>query len=333
MAESSLSIDYTELVTEVCRCIGWTGDSANLTVDEQARVDRIIKNGLRRFYEPQIIPGRSEPHEWSFLKPITSITVFPNVTGTVSGSGVYDGSSKTTITATSASFYPTMEGHDFRFDTSMTDYEITDYDSTTQIKVSGNASGEAADDTFTITTTRRYRLPDDYRSLESELTFAVNEGYQPVRITSGQVIRDKEQYGPTEGKPRFAAVVPVDSDGALGQRFNLAVWPTPDQPYVMTFRMGALKQILSASYPYPLGGASHSETIRQACLMVADEDENDLSDGPHHAAYAKSLQVSVIADEKAHAAKTLGYNDDGRQETVTRHDTDYYVYKDGTLYD
>jgi hypothetical protein len=72
------------------------------------------------------------------------------VAGTVSGTPSKDNGT-TTITATADIFVATMVGSTFTFDTSGTSYVIASHTSATVIVVTGDASGETADDTFTIT--------------------------------------------------------------------------------------------------------------------------------------------------------------------------------------
>jgi len=55
---------------------GWTIASANQRVD----LDDIIEAGLRRFYVPPPIPPAKTAHEWSFLRPVTSLTMTAETT-------------------------------------------------------------------------------------------------------------------------------------------------------------------------------------------------------------------------------------------------------------
>lgn len=41
--------------------------------EEAARVEIILKNALNRFFDPMILPGESEKHQWSFLTPSLTI--------------------------------------------------------------------------------------------------------------------------------------------------------------------------------------------------------------------------------------------------------------------
>lgn len=84
MAESSLSITYDDLRTAVGFYIGYKRSDKDEWSDEQnSIVDEIINSGLRQFYYPPLLDDQLQPHEWSFLKPVETLT-------TVSGTGDYD---------------------------------------------------------------------------------------------------------------------------------------------------------------------------------------------------------------------------------------------------
>jgi hypothetical protein len=68
-----LNADYDTLKSAVTRYLGM--DSYDeLDADSQAVVDGIINSGLRRFYYPPKLKYDKTSHEWSFLKPVESIT-------------------------------------------------------------------------------------------------------------------------------------------------------------------------------------------------------------------------------------------------------------------
>lgn len=75
MAESTLSITYTDLQEEVGRYLGWNETIANWTATNTADFLRILKGGLRKFYLPGP-PNPGEPeHQWSFLRVNATITL------------------------------------------------------------------------------------------------------------------------------------------------------------------------------------------------------------------------------------------------------------------
>lgn len=74
MAESSLSITYTDLLVEVAAYLGYGPTAANWTAAQVLEIDRYVQSGVRQFYYPPAIQGVPPGHEWSFLRPTGTIT-------------------------------------------------------------------------------------------------------------------------------------------------------------------------------------------------------------------------------------------------------------------
>ena len=77
MAESTLSIAFTDLQTEAGAYLGYTTDTSVWSNARTAEVARIVKSGLRRFYKAD------GTHRWSFLYPLMQLNLS-------SGVGDYD---------------------------------------------------------------------------------------------------------------------------------------------------------------------------------------------------------------------------------------------------
>lgn len=68
-----------ELKARVGSFLGWGrgadyGDRA-WSDQEQFEIDGIVGSGLRKFYRPVPLPNESSSYEWSFLKPVASLTL------------------------------------------------------------------------------------------------------------------------------------------------------------------------------------------------------------------------------------------------------------------
>lgn len=85
MSESSLSIGYTDLRQEVGGFLGYSRTVANWAAFPAriATIDRTVQSGVRRVYYPPPINGETVGHEWSWLRPTTTIA-------TVADDGDYD---------------------------------------------------------------------------------------------------------------------------------------------------------------------------------------------------------------------------------------------------
>ena len=154
-----------------------------------------------------------------------------------------------------------------------------------------------------------YDLPDDFAGLEGEFT------YQPTDSTwltvqrrgIGEISRDLQCLFGIQDKPNRCAVYPKATDGILGQRFAVSFAPVPDSTYTLTYTSNILPMALSATNPFPLGGAAHGETILESCLAVAESRFQDEPDGTHKQAFLERLQASIAVDVRDFKAAYLGY--------------------------
>jgi len=78
MTESTLSMTYTELLAEVGDLLRIDRDYSSWSANDRLLVDSCIKRGLRRFYNPPLLPGQSVVHEWSFLHILATLTTVAN---------------------------------------------------------------------------------------------------------------------------------------------------------------------------------------------------------------------------------------------------------------
>lgn len=224
MAESTLSIHVGEIRTEVSDFLGLGRTFSSLTADDQNRVNRIIEVGLRQFYFPPALPGRAVNHEWSFLKPTTTLTLSaPHSTGTASVT-----EDSTTVTFSSATLPSWVASGVFKTSTSTT-YEISTRDSSSQITLA-TAYTDSTDATATYEIFQEsYDLPDNFGSLDGMMTYQPGVSSREILQTGEGVIRNlRMKHNGLTGRPERAAVRPSrTAPGVAGQRFVLELWPTP----------------------------------------------------------------------------------------------------------
>jgi len=316
MAESTLSLDWSELLNRIGQYAGWGRESdpgvvikpsslSNWTNAKYIRIDQIAKGGLRQFLNPPPIGGSS--YTWGFLKPETTVTMWATTTGTVSGNGSYSSSTGlTTITVTAAAFYDTMVGASFTFDTSSVDYVVRSVISSTVIVVEGDAGGEAADDTYTMTANGSYRMPDDFGGIYGDMHFDPDSG---VRLTCVErplgTVRALLQRDDTPGTPRYFALATIVPTALQGQRWNVLLYPIADGNYPMTFRFVPNPDAIGLSFPYPYGGPAHAETISASCLAMAELDLNRVR-GERWQYFMERLAASIQLDREIYQPKRLG---------------------------
>ena len=77
----SLSVGYNELQKAIGRYLGYGRNvyGPDDGSDEWADIEDCIKSGLRQFYAPPILPGQQGSHHWSFLKPVTELSLIATI--------------------------------------------------------------------------------------------------------------------------------------------------------------------------------------------------------------------------------------------------------------
>lgn len=340
--EATSGGDYDVLRRRVGDFLGKSMDADDWSQNDFDRVNDVIDAGYRQFLHPPILPNDRMAHEWSFLRPLGTLSLWGDVSGTLTGAPSYSSSTgRSTITATASKFYETMVGKTFTFDTSGTEYTIASYTSATVITVTGDASAEASGDTFVVTADGDYQMPDNFGGLDGDLYYAQDDNaYCPIRLTSEGVIlnhRLREQIDITAtGKPTLAAIVPINSTtSSEGQRWNLMIWTAPAAGEVLTvtFRYHALQNALSLTRPFALGGAAHFETLLASCLSVAEQFLNDTA-GVCTNRFYERLSASISHDRTRNMPMTFGYNGDRgmNRQMLQRYRIDNGVTLNGAQY-
>lgn len=321
--ESSLSIAWTEWREEVGRFLNFGRTIANWTADQTVEVDRFIERGIRQFLNPPPVEtdrGSKVKHEWSFLRPVTTLTVnAPYSTGTVTvASGV--------VTLASGTF-PSWAA-DGTFVVSGVQYSVSTRDSDTQITLDDTSVTAAAGSVYQLVNWD-YDLPATFGGPSGPMTFAGGSGYCEARRVGEADIRVRRQNMMTAitGPPHHYAVRPKDmATGTVGQRFELLVWPAPDKAYVLTYRYLYLIGEITSGSPFPPGGMMHAETILQSCLAIA-ERRIEHRGTKEFAAFMQLLKGSIEHDRRISAPDTYGYNGDSSEASCFTHRTRRVTYQ------
>ena len=336
MAESSLSIKYADLQREIGMEVGYDRDSGNWTTQQTADVDHIIRQALRSVYRPAPIPGASISHEWSFMRPVTTITTTATyTTGTVTvASGVV------TLAAGTWPTYVSEDATQAELVVGGTTYPVGSYQSTTQITLLDTTATAAASSSYTL---RRawYLLPDDFAGINGPITYDSNfTQYQSIEERSEADIRVARQSDSTTSKPFYFAIVPkAEVESAVeGQRWRLTFHPIPDAAYVLRYRYNRSPETINDSNPYPLGGEVLGEVILSACLWEANKRLDDGNKPTLKQELVERLVAAVNHDRRQFTPDSLGTNSDPStlQDTYDSHTGTgrrdfYYVKVNGVI--
>lgn len=152
-------------------------------------------------------------------------------------------------------------------------------------------------------------LPDDFGGMEGSVQLVnANRTFTTVPQTNEQRLNVMYASFPdVTGQPQWCAVrLPATTSQTKGQRANLYIYPIADQDYTLQIQYYILPDALSTTFPYALGGATHAETIKAACLAAAELDQN-YQRGVRYEQFVERMRASVSLDRR-NKAQTLGLN-------------------------
>ena len=324
MTDSTLSSKYSDIRQVVAHYLGMSLTSTDWSTDDQTIIGMIMKRGLSQFYFPPKIRDDEEPHEWSFLKPTTTLdTVASYSTGTIAVA-----LAGTTVTITTG-VWPSWAATHGTLVVDGTEYAIASRTDDDEIELS-SAWTETTETVaeYTLQHDGNYDLPDNHGGIEGKLTFESSNSKPDILIVGEGRIRSLRNSLTSRSNPYYAAVRPKTTDGALGQRFEIMFFPIPDDAYTLSYKMMVLASALTSDIEYPYGGAIHANTIEASCLAAAEMQEDEKK-GAQWGYFMERLTASIQLDKTANSAEYFGYNSDnsdnrGKGRTIRNQKTVSY---------
>lgn len=290
MATLALAADV--LVDRVEERMGWSTPTAPQTV----LALEWLNNGMNRFLMG-LIPGSrpAQYHDFLFLRPYTTVTVWPTITtaaATVGGAG------GTTMTVAADTFYATMVGHTIVADTSENEYTIAAYSTAKVLTLATDGSGDTGD-TFTITADGRYALPTDFSGLVEPPVYAYVSGADLRDLDQASlrhIYRLMRDDADTDDPTDFSLEV-WEEDVTASQRWWLRVFPVPDtaRSVIIPYRVTPTA-LTDSSSVYPPGGIEHTRTILQFAYAEA-ERATSYQSGPEEAMAQEMMLASITLDK------------------------------------
>jgi hypothetical protein len=298
MAESTISVTYTQLRRIVGRAVGydrdpsaWTSGKAYMATD----VDDCIRSGLSRFYAEK---------DWGFLRMADLLVPLyaPYSTGTVTiVAGAVTGSG-TTFPTWAADGDLVVDGLAHRVSTRGGNTALTLADTTVSATAGSSYSLVQA----------RYTLPQSFSQFEeNKLQYRPGDApYTCIRETTIDDIRVKRFTSPDYNDyPQNYAIAAKSSTGSDGQRREMHFWPVPSAD---TKALGQYRiipdMLVDTTLEYPYGGMFHSRAIVLACLAEAVvmglvEDTAD-----YEGRYQAQLAISKQRDAAEYSPSTVGFD-------------------------
>lgn len=157
----------------------------------------------------------------------------------------------------------------------------------------------------------RYDLPEGFAMFKGdELIYEPGSAllYPPVKLVSDRQVDQNLQRAMTAGRPQICAYRNKPYSEATGTRFELILWPIPDQALTLNYRYSVNPGMLSDDAALPYGHQTCMQALVEACLCAAEEQSGQL--GLHSNLFLECLQAAVGEDRKVNSPDTLGYNRD-----------------------
>lgn len=153
-----------------------------------------------------------------------------------------------------------------------------------------------------------YELPEEFEMMDGPLTYAPgsNSYLATVNEVGEHQLRKRLEYATAAGRPRLYAIRPKQTNGAVGTRFEIMLWPIPDGAYTLHGRMRITPPLLAADRDQPYGGKRHAQTVIEACLCAADELRG--TQGIHGKQFIECLRASIGHDQRADSPESFGQN-------------------------
>jgi len=300
MAESGLSLGWSDFKKEVGWFMGYGRDPTAWSEDQTSEIESIVQSGVRRVYYPVSQTPGIAGYEWSWLRPTSIIYLGASGSdGTITGdqfdSATYTNWVTQGITTDDTVTISAVGSGD----TPLDEYTISSV--AIGAITLGSSPGDGSSLTFLVgRSPANYSLPDDFGRLIGELHFKPDDQYAAVKVCSVADMLEMRAIEDRTGAPAFAAVRPKAWDRTTGQRWEILFWPRPDTSYTLYCEYEAYSGALSDSYPYPLGGMELAELYIESCLAVAEQRFND-EVGLHTQAYQAFLTDAVTRDRKRSA--------------------------------
>jgi hypothetical protein len=166
----------------------------------------------------------------------------------------------------------------------------------------------------TVAGTSTYTLPDSFGGKLEFLQITSASGKKRIEmITHGEMAQSRGSEAASNAVPLYGALqvdthVTTSSDE---QRWELELYPTPDDSYTIAYSAAILPGEVDAVHSYyPLGTEVHQQALMASLLVVIEDDKNpDVASNPHEPRFDKLMAAAIAQDvEFKQASATQAVN-------------------------
>lgn len=196
----------------------------------------------------------------------------------------------------------------------------------------------------TVAGTYAYELPEDFAQMYGPLTHSTSGStlYPAINFVGEHIIRQLLQRQESSARPDRAAVRVKPKGDTTSTKYELLLWPVPDDSYTIEYRYrvnpdtsqaDSLPALVSSMDLH--GGDRYSEMFLEAAFLAADEIMG-VKRSVHEERFMRAVMSAVGSDRLTSAPDSMGYNGDPssrRQWTGDWHEYDENVVTyNGSMY-
>jgi hypothetical protein len=150
----------------------------------------------------------------------------------------------------------------------------------------------------------KYALPEDFDRLLAQPQFDTSDGYDHLIKVDKNWILNCRSIGDESSTPIYYAIVPSVYNPEIGTKWEIWVYPTPNQSYNLftSYIMSPIEP--SATTDLVVGGPFASEVLLEMALAVAEQQEND--EVTYHKEIADQLLAQLLLRDTVDVPDTVG---------------------------
>jgi hypothetical protein len=279
VTEPNSALTFGDLILTVAERLGVAYYGVNGDEVAQVPTDAFTLDKCKRYVYDGIrmLMADAPPEGWRWQRPLASVVLWGDIAvdAAVTVTGVH-ALGLTTLTATAATFVPSMEGSTVTI-TGVGDFVIASYTSATVVVLTGDAT--CAGVTFSMTTDGRYALPQTFGGeVAGDITYAAGTDVGvPLNWCSELEIRRlRENDEGVTSNPYYAA---VRRNQTNSRRWDLLVYPLPGGDYTVEFPYVVYFDKITGLTDVHPAGIAYDEVVKAASLAQAEMQGEDMLSG------------------------------------------------------
>jgi len=145
---------------------------------------------------------------------------------------------------------------------------------------------------FTIQAEYKQDLPSDFSELHTDL---IIRGWYThlMEVPFNDMLQFRQNS--VISTPYYASIVPKSTDGTTEQRYEIWVYPTPSDDFILDFRYRVNPHEIDSTDTEPYGGTEYGDAILYSCLAEA-ELSLEYKIGDLNRAYQQKLGTAIQRD-------------------------------------